>query len=247
MISGMIDAVRGCLKEELRMDVISSNLANASVVGFKKDRISFQEFFAGVQAGRQAAKSESSELVDKSLIRIKADHAQGDIRITGNSLDLAIKGKGFFKVQTPEGIRYTRRGNFILDGQGSLITQEGYKVLGTGGSFTVNGTSISVDGQGGVKVDGSTVAQIDVVDFTNYDGLMKTGNGLFRNFSQTAEVPPPADTRVEQGYLELSNVNIVEEMVGMIHSLRAFESYQKAMQTIDGLNQRAVNEVSRLR
>lgn len=236
MSGGMLDAIRGCLKEEMRMDVISSNLANASVIGFKKDRISFQEVLGQTQTQGQA-NSGKPQAKDDALIRIKADQTQGDFRTTGNSLDLAIQGKGFFKVETPEGVQYTRRGNFTLGADGSLITQEGYKVLGAGGPLNISGEDINVSGQGIVNVDGSQVGQIQVVDFANYDGLVKIGNGLFRNSSGLAEVPAPAETKTEQGYLELSNVNIMEEMVGMIHSVRAFESYQKAIQTLDGLNQ----------
>jgi flagellar basal-body rod protein FlgF len=241
MRSGMLDAVRGCLKEELRMDIISSNLANSAVLGFKKDRISFQEFLG------RAQRTGGTDIIDRSLIGIRADYAQGDNRHTGNSLDFAIQGKGFFKVETPGGIRYTRRGNFMLNRDGNLVTQEGYKVLGGGGPVTITGSNVSVDGKGTVKVDGSEVGRIEVIDFQNYDGLAKTGTGFFRNYSQMEETAPPPETSLEQGYLELSNVNMVDEMVQMIHCLRAFESYQKAIQTLDGLNQRAVNEVSRLR
>lgn len=241
MRGGMSDAVRGCLKEEMRMDIISSNLANSSVVGFKKDRISFQERLAAATEGA------SGQTQQPPQIRIKADHEQGDSRQTNNSLDFAIHGKGFFKVETPEGVRYTRRGNFLLNRDNYLVTQEGYKVLGGGGPISVTGSNVSVDGQGSIKVDGSEVGQIGLVDFSNYDGLAKTGNGLFRDYSKSVEAPAPSQTTIQQGYLELSNVSMVDEMVQMIHCLRAFESYQKAIQTLDGLNQRAVNEVSRLR
>ena len=246
MRGGMLDAVRGCLKEELRMDIISSNLANSSVVGFKKDRISFQELLGKAEDAAIATASANVQS-EPSLIKIKADHEQGDSRQTGNSLDFAIHGKGFFKVETPEGIRYTRRGNFLLNRDGHLISQEGQKILGSGGPIVITGSNVSVDGKGTVKVDGSEVGQIELVDFADYGGLVKMGNGLFRNDTQTLETPPPPQTSLQQGFLELSNVSIVDEMVAMIHCLRAFESYQKAIQTIDGIDQRAVNEVSRLR
>lgn len=247
MIGGVLDAVKGCLKEEMRMDIISTNLANATVVGFKKDRISFQEVLGGTQAPKGASKGGRTEAPNTALIRIKADHSPGDMRSTGNSLDFSINGKGFFKVETREGIQYTRRGNFTLDAGGALVTQDGFKVIGAGGAITVSGTEVQVDGGGAVKVDGNQVGQIQIVDFENYDGLMKAGNGLFSNPTRTPEIPPPAESRIAQGSLELSNVNMVEEMVAMIHCIRAFESYQKAVQVLDGLDNRAVNEVSRLR
>jgi flagellar basal-body rod protein FlgF len=247
MLGGMLDAVKGCLKEEMRMDIISSNLANATVVGFKKDRISFQEILGETQSGKSGAKGGRREALDTALIRIKADHTPGDLRTTGNNLDLAINGKGFFKVETKEGIQYTRRGNFTLDAAGNLVTQDGFKVIGAGGPITISGTRVQVDGSGAVTVDGNQTGQIQIVDFENYDGLMKAGNGLFSNPTRTLEIPPPAQSRIAQGSLELSNVNMVDEMVAMIHCMRAFESYQKAIQVLDGLDNRAVNEVSRLR
>jgi len=247
MIGGMIDAVRGCLKEEMRMDVISNNLANATVVGFKRDKISFQEILGESYIDKTGAKGKSPEPVDSALIRIKADHSQGDTRISGNTLDFAIGGRGFFKVDTPDGIRYTRRGNFSLDGAGCLVTQEGFRVLGSGGPITISGNEVDVDGRGVIHVDGSQAGQIEVVDFEGYDGLMKSGNSLFHNPSGAPEIAPPPETRLEQGFVELSNVDMVGEMVQMIHCLRAFESYQKSIQVLDGINSRAVNEVSRLR
>jgi flagellar basal-body rod protein FlgF len=172
---------------------------------------------------------------------------QGGTRFTENTLDFAISGNGFFKVNTPEGIRYTRKGNFSLDAEGTLVTQEGFKVMGAGGPIIISGNETYVDGKGVIKVDGSDVGRIDVVDFEKSEDLIKEGKGLFRNNPNDQEVAPPPETKIQQGYVELSNVNVTEEMVNMIHSLRAFESYQKAIQVLDGLNSRAINEVGRLR
>lgn len=247
MSDGMLDAVRGCLKEEMRMDVISNNLANAIVIGFKKDKVSFQEILEranneGNQAGRKGAGP-----FDSALINIKTDLSQGGARFTQNALDLAISGKGFFKENTPEGIRYTRKGNFSLDAEGTLVTQEGFRVMGAGGPIIISGIETHVDSQGVIKIDGSDTGRIDVVDFENYEDLIKEGKSMFRKNFNAREMAPPPETKIQQGYVELSNVNVADEMVQMIHSLRAFESYQKAIQVLDGLNNRAINEVSRLR
>ena len=247
MINGILDASRGCLKEETRLDIISNNLANTNVIGFKKDRISFQELLTQVGPDGILKNSTSSDPTESALISIQTDLSEGDLRSTGNSLDFAIHGNGFFKVDTPGGIRYTRKGNFRLDTQGDLITQEGYRVLGKSGSITIYGNEISIDRRGYISVDGAEVGQLDVVDFENYKKLVKEGGGFFRNKLDTPEKAAPSDTMVKQGYLELSNVNIAEEMVQMIHSLRAFESYQKAIKVLDGINNKAINEVSRLR
>jgi flagellar basal-body rod protein FlgF len=236
MINGMIESTRGCLKEEMRMDVISSNLANTNVVGFKKDRISFQKLLQKVDQNGPVP----------ALVTVKTDMEQGDVRSTENTLDVAIVGKGFFKVLTPEGVLYTRKGNFDLDGEGSLITQDGKTVLGVNGSINIQGKSIEIEADGLIYVDGIQTGQLDVVDFDNYENLVKVGRGLFKNVSGN-EIGKAPDTIIRQGALELSNVNVAEEMISMIHSLRAFESYQKSIKAIDELNNQAINQVGRLR
>ncbi|MBN1849903.1 MAG: flagellar basal-body rod protein FlgF [Deltaproteobacteria bacterium] len=248
MINGILETSRGCLKEEIRMDIISNNLANINMIGFKKDRISFTEFLDQAKGGTpQPVKAAGGTSNSLSLINIQTDMEQGDTRFTGNPLDLAIYGKGFFKVNTPDGVRYTRKGNFALDDQGTIITQDGYHVLGKSGSLTVPGDDPVIDGQGNITVNGISVGQLDVVDFDDPKSLAKTGQALFKNITGEPERTPTMEMNVKQGYLELSNVNIAEEMISMIHSLRAFESYQKAIKVLDEMNSKAVNEVSRLR
>ena len=247
MVGGMLDAARGCMKEEMRMDLISNNLANSNVVGFKKDVISFQDLLSQGTGAEGTASGGKTENLDPALIQIKTDVSQGDVRFTGNTFDFAIYGEGYFKVDTPDGILYTRKGNFTLDNKGYLITQEGYRVLGNSGPIAISGNDIQVDGEGIIMADGSEVGRIGVVAFEDKDALVKAGLGCYRNVSNEPELPPSPDTRVAQGYVELSNVNIAEEMVNMIHCMRAFESYQKAIQILDGVNSKAINEVSRLK
>lgn len=228
------------------MDVISNNLANSAVIGFKKNRISFQQMLD--QAGNTVDKiNNESGTPDPLLISMSTDLSQGDIRSTGSNLDIAIFGKGFLKINTPNGIRYTRKGNFDLDPQGNLITQEGNMVMGRGGPIILSGNKISIDAQGSIATDGVVSGQLDIVDFENYEGLIKEGKGLFRNSLEEPEIDFPPDTVIKQRYLELSNVNVAEEMVNMIHSIRAFESYQKAIKMIDDLDNKAINQVGRLR
>ncbi|MBW2125809.1 MAG: flagellar hook-basal body complex protein [Deltaproteobacteria bacterium] len=167
-MQGMLEAVRGCLKEELRMDVIANNLANASVPGFKKDRVSFQNLLIQQSMGAQQVNAPVNR---NSLVHVAPDLSQGDLRFTGNMLDFAINGKGFFKVMTPNGIRYTRKGNFTLDTTGNLITQEGYQVLGKGGTINVMNKQVEVDDRGRVLVDGSELDQLDIVSFGGKTGI----------------------------------------------------------------------------
>jgi flagellar basal-body rod protein FlgF len=247
MIGGMLDAVRGCLKEEMRMDLVSNNLANSTVIGFKKDVISFQEMLEEASQGPTSEGSGDLGIEGSSVIKIQTDFSQGDTRGTGNPLDLAIFGEGFFKVDTPEGIRYTRKGNFSLDTEGFMITQDGYRVMGEGGSINISGNEIIIDGRGTITADGDEVGRIAVVNFEDSAALVKEGRGFYRNQMNFPEVAPAPETRIQQEYVELSNVNVAEEMILMIQSLRAFESYQKSIQILDGLNSRAINEVGRLR
>ena len=256
MVEGMLEAIRGCLKEELRMDIIANNLANSTAIGFKKDRISFQAVLATVQENQTPQPDAAGPTTQSGLVRVKSDLSQGEIRGTDNPLDFAISGPGYFKVLTPEGVRYTRKGNFAVDGEGYLITQEGYRVLGKSGPILMNGNPVETDDAGrisemdtagGANFEGAEVDQLDVVELSNPDALIKEGNLLFRADDQTPEKPISPETVVKQGYLENSNVNVAEEMVNMIQCTRAFESYQKAIQTLEKLDSKAVNEVGRLR
>ena len=246
MSQGMINAVQACLKEEMRMDVISNNLANTSVPGHKKSRISFQSILQNQSAGVGTA-SAGNRTASPDLVRIEIDHTQGDLRATGNELDLALHGNGFFKILTADGIRYTRKGNFALDTEGYLVTQHGEKVLGEGGAIQVSGNNIQVNNLGTVSAGGEEVGRLDLVSFDDPKRLAIVGRSVFANPSGEPEAPLPPASRIKQGFLELPNVQVAEEMVSMIHCMRAFESYQKVIQILDDVDQRAINEVSRIR
>jgi flagellar basal-body rod protein FlgG len=246
MPTGITEAIKACLKEEMRMDIISNNLANASVCGFKKYRISFRKVLEGEQAAARGASS-TGQNDGISSVRTEVDFSQGDMRQTGNPLDLAIHGKGFFKIQTDEGIQYTRKGNFTLDTQGFLINQVGQRVLGEGGPIQVPVGEIQVDPGGGLGVNGEELGKIALVDFENPEALLPVGKTMFSNPNSETEKAPDLQTRISQGYIEVANVEVAEEMVSMIHCMRAFESYQKVIKVLDELNSRAINEVGRVR
>ncbi len=246
MFQGMINPVKGLLKEQMRMDVISSNLANASAYGYKKTRIAFQDVLE-TEKGVQEAGRAGSHPASPSLVRTAIDFTPGDFHTTGNSLDLAVHGEGFFKVMTPDGVMYTRKGNFSLDTEGFLVTQNGDMVLGEGGPIQLDGNDIQITELGEVSSDGNIVGTLALASFENKQGLLAAGRAMFANTANEPEAPVPFATRIKQGCLELPNVDIVEEMVSMVHCMRAFESYQKAVQVLDEVNQRAINEVSRIR
>lgn len=242
MLGGMEDAIRGCRREEMRMDVITNNLANSGVVGFKRERISFNDALRVKTAEANTGGGSG----DSNLVVVQTDLEQGDSRFTGNPLDLAIVGDGFFKVETERGTRFTRKGDFSLNEKGEITTQAGDKVMGEGGAIVVNGNTVTINARGAVKVDGVEVGKLDIVDFENYGALVKEGAGFFRNDTDEPEIDPEEMT-VSQEYLELANVNTAEEMIQMIHCMRAFESYQKSIKILDELNQKAINDVSSLK
>ena len=249
MLEGMIDSIRGCLKEEIRMDVISNNLSNSNVIGFKRDKVSFREVLTRVAQEAPTSPLQPTGESDAATMSIKTDMQQGDFRLTGNQYDFAINGRGFFKIDTPAGIRFTRKGSFTLDVMGRMITQEGHLVLGLGGPINMPpaASQISIDRQGNISADNKQLGRFDLVDFEDYDGLRKEGSGYFVSEIGDPGRDVPEETRLNQGVLELSNVDVTGEMVQMIHSLRAFESYQKTIQVLDGMNNRVINEVSRVR
>ena len=229
MYVGYFYAVRGALKHQERLDVVANNLANADNLGFKQGRVSFGQYL---------------------IEEVKPDYSQGPLRETDRELDVALMGPGFFKVQTDNGAAYSRDGAFHLTQTGQLVNGEGYPILGQGGPITIpqGEGAIHIDARGAIYRGEAQVGALDVVDFEDKANLVPSGNNLFRYQGQgdPAEVQA-VDTEVVQKSVELSNVNIVREMVDMIDAQRAFESHIKALQSFNEINQKAATEVGRLR
>jgi len=235
MGSSMNLSPSGALRQERRFQLISQNLSNVQTVGYKKDVPVFSTLFA------QALDRSGDEKQDASVVSFQ----QGSIEKTGNSLDLAIEGEGFFKVMTPNGIRYTRAGHFKLDKEQRLTHANGFPVLGRRGEIRLNGKEMVVEKGGSVKLNGEEADRIALVTFADPTQLRKEGNNLF------ASEAPEGEKEVEgasllQGYLEQSNVNSIEEMVKLIDALRTYESCIKVIQSRDELNGKVVNELGRV-
>ena len=179
MNSGMYPAVSGSLAAMHRMDVISNNLANINTPGYKKDRLSFEGVLAGTDNPPAVPQGATADpILQKENIYI--DFSSGPTSQSGNPLDLALNGDGFFAVTTPEGTAYTRQGNFRTSVDGTLVTVDGYPVQGTGGSpIRIQGSRVEIDDKGGVTVDGSQAGTISVVDFEKPYNLTKIGSALF--------------------------------------------------------------------
>lgn len=259
MNSGMYSALSGNLAAMKRLDVITSNLANVNTNGFKRDRIAFDSVLAGnlnppaVPPGRTA---------DPVLLqeRMTTDFTPGTLIQTGNPLDIAIQGDGFFAVRTPEGIAYTRQGNFRLTPTGELVTSEGYAVLSRAGERPEEGQPIVlaavgqegggkpvVDNDGNITVNGEAVAQLALFDFARPYDLKKVAGTLFvpANAAVAPQVVGGA-TSLEQGALEQSNVDSISEMVQMVEASRFFETCQRVARGFDDITAKAINELGRV-
>lgn len=223
MISGAYNLIDGALVHKLRFDTISNNLANINTNAFKKDIISFNQV-----------------LTMKNTSAI--DLTPGPISHTGNKFDVALGSPGFFKIQTSRGIRYTRDGSFTLNLDRSLVTQNGDTVLGQNGPIKIDGSNVSIGIDGQVVVDNGAVDRILVVDFKQPQLLRKEGRSSYVYQGGEEDISPAEGVSVQQGYIEGSNVSAMEEMIKMVEVLRAFESAQKAIQVIDEITGKMVNE-----
>lgn len=257
MSGGIYMAASGALAYEKRLQIISNNLANASTVGYKMDHGQFQFIDpADLPAAFVPDSPEVSTSQAQSFwfqFSSYTDFSPGSLKNTGNDFDLALIGDGFFCVKKPDGVHYTRKGDFTLNDEGVLVTRNGYPVLGDGGEITVDASAapyehkkFAVGEDGNVSVDGQQVGRLRIVEFPETGSLMKMGDTLFKPADNT---PPPQeaeDYKVSQGFVELSNVDVVKMMTEMIEVLRGYESYQKVIRSADEATARSINEVGKV-
>ena len=252
MDASMWIAKTGLDAQQTRMSVISNNLANVNTTGFKRDRASFEDMLYQKlrQPGAQNTTTEQAPtgLMLGTGVRIVATektHVQGSLVSTKNALDLAIQGEGFFQIAQTDGtIAYTRDGSFKLSSTGQLVTSNG-SVLQPPITIPANVASISIGQDGTVSVENATggsqtIGQIQTARFVNPAGLQAIGQNLLKETpaSGAATVGAPGQTGaglLMQGALEASNVNVVEEMVNMIETQRAYEVNSKAISAVDGM------------
>lgn len=258
MVKGLYSAYTGMLNEQNRMDIMTNNLANATTVGFKKEGSTSQSF-NDVLAVK--IKDESVGLSNVQRIGINnpgvkigenyTDYTQGSFRVTGNTYDLALSGEGFFAIEFTNkagetSTKYTRAGQFTLNKEGYLVTQEGDYVLDTSNKRIRLNTlqDSTIDKQGNIIQNGQVVARIQITDFEDYDYLEKYGESYYQAIEGAEKIA--SDATVNSGYLEMSNVQTVTEMVNMISITRAYESNQKIIQTMDNTLDVAVNQLGRI-
>ena len=252
-------AATGMEAQRINIDVISNNLANVNTSGFKKSRADFQELIYQGLKSAGAASAEGTEVPTGIQIGLGVMPAavqkifqQGDFVSTGNSLDMVIEGKGFFQISTPDGeIAYTRAGAFKLDSSGNIVNSDGY-AMEPAITIPADTQEITISSDGTVSVlqpgnnTPTQVGQIETAQFVNPGGLKAMGKNLFLPTGSSGDPTtgnPGSDGlgTINQGFIELSNVNVVEEMVNMIVSQRAYELNSKAIQTADEMLQMANN------
>ncbi|MDH3356820.1 MAG: flagellar hook-basal body protein [Desulfobacteraceae bacterium] len=224
MTTGIYDLIDGSMTQQLRFETIANNMANSNTNGFKKDIITFYE------------------ALDMQTIS-ETDFSQGPVRYTGNELDVALSSKGFFKIQTPNGLRYTRDGAFSINVERILVTGNGDTVLGQNGPITVEGGEVYIGRDGQVVVNNESVDKILVVDIDAPQLLKKEGGSYYSYQGENEEISTSTDAEIQHKYLEGSNVNPTQEMIKMIETYRAFESVEKAIQSIDELTAEMVSDV----
>jgi len=212
---GYYMAAMASLGQDKRLDVVANNISNASTSGFKKDALYFKNF------------------LDQTTY---TSMGQGRMRQTDNPTDIALKGEGFLRVQSDQGIQFTRAGNLTRNKDKLLVTQAGWPVLGkNGGPIKVEHSTVRIDEHGQVFDDGDSVDTLDIVKFPANTVLEKAGNGLFKP-PQGIEAIPAPECSVQQGALEDANFDMVSEMAQMVGNMRIFESYQKTLQLHDQLD-----------
>jgi flagellar basal-body rod protein FlgG len=231
---------------------MTNNVANINTTGFKSQKPYFQ--VRGIDKG--AGFSQLAEAINGPIVDVKSgtDFTIGQLKETGNPLDLALTGEGFFVVETPQGIRYTRNGSFRLNRARELVTQEGFNVIAEGKpdqkgrprKIVLPEGQVDVGLSGQVNVDGVMSGKLKLVAFEDLRQLQRVGGSLFKATGQATEVPP-ANSQIATGFLEQANVNAVKSLSEVVHLMRSFEMLTRAVRSLsNNVDQKVINDVGRV-
>jgi flagellar basal-body rod protein FlgF len=252
MTKGIQTSALGMLPKTVKLEVIANNLANINTTGYKKSDVFIRELIKA----DLSLKSKGDGLQETNVLQEdKIDYSQGNILETKNPLDVAISGNGFFVIETPDGFKYTRNGNFTLSAEGSIVTSDGYRVMGDKGAIYLPNVAltqekqINISAKGEVMVGKKYIDKLQLVDFNDENGdrnLKYAGNNLLvtdENFD--INKMSVVNSNIKQGFLEQSNVNPLEEMIKMIELNTAMQMDQKSIRYQDLTLQQA-NEIGKL-
>lgn len=220
------------------MEVLANNVANANTTAYKSQQVSFETYVSEPKFGDKI-----NFVVNRATLR---NTTPGSTVNTGNELDMALQGKGYFAVRTPQGVQYTRAGSFVLDNDGNIVTQDGNQVLSAGGqalNIPNDASALHVDQTGRITTDKGEVGQLQVVNFAHEQDMVETGHNLYQ---ASEKATPATDTKVAQGMIEQSNVNAVVEMTKVTEVVRAYQQTQTLLQNENDRIRNAVRVLGRV-
>lgn len=240
-------ALQSMQQDMARVDRVAMNLSNALTPAYKREvavvraqSSSQANSFASLwDAGMADAMARN---VSENQVEVLSDTRPGTLKSTGQNLDLAIAGSGYFEVQTDNGAAYTRQGNFRMDARGRLVTAQGYPVMGKGGDIYLNTSQPSIDAAGNIIENKLPVGQLKIVQFDKPASLRRLGDGLVAAGEGMAQLQD-SEIQVKQGYLENANVSSMHEMVELTQTMRHFESMQKVAQGYDEMLGTAIRKL----
>ncbi len=261
----------GAISQQKLLDTASNNVANINTTGFKKDQLVFKEYLTALDKGQSEIDLPNKEWApedfyksygaEDSFVKVDGSYtnfSQGELRPTGNPLDLAIKGKGLFEILSPNGVRFTRDGTFSINRDGILVNKDGFPLLSkfesqgarTAGNpndriIHVESGKVVINDGGDIFINDVKTSTISVVDFEDINALTKEGQGLFINKHADNIKNVETSSTVHQGFVENSNVNALEEMTNLIKAHRNFETIQKVIKAYDNMSQRSYSELTK--
>jgi flagellar basal-body rod protein FlgG len=242
-------AASGAILQQMKLEILANNIANINTSGYKEDQPIFR--LDNNRANKSLYNINQVHTPRQKIspytppFSTRTDFSSGSIKPSGNALDLALNGDGFFTIQTAKGVCYTRQGNFCLNEAGVLVTQNGDSVMGQSTEITIDGGEIIVGVDGTIEVDGDVVDKIRLVRFDEVGQLKKVNSTMFEPADGFgAEIERNADnTTVNQGFIELSNVNAIRAMTDMIEALRVSEAYQNVIRSADDATSKVINSI----
>ena len=257
MVKGLFTSYTGMANEQKRLDIIANNLANAATVGYKEENVASQSFDSMLTIKvKDASEAFNNRPIGNMSLGVKlgevyTNFQQGSLRQTSNTYDLALDGKGFFTLKVVdkagnESLQYTRNGSFTMTKNGYIVDGDGNRLMGDAGEIVIppEAGNVVIDATGAIYADGAYIDTLQIADFEDYKYLIKTGDTRYKALDGASLTV--SNAKVNQGYTEQSNVNVVSEMVEMISITRAYEANQKAIKSIDQTLDLAANSVGKV-